>query len=213
VRLILTAADVIHAWWVPQLGVKQDAIPGLARDAWFMADRPGVFRGQCAELCGKNHAYMPIVVRAVPPAEFEQWLADQQDDSAVADAAPLFVGEAQKAAAPAAPAKEASGGEWNMQTAMEQGKAAYATYCAACHQANGEGLPPAFPALKGADSIVDGDIDEHIDVVLNGEAGTAMAAFNYLSDSDIAAIVTYERNAWGNDTGDLVLPKDIKASR
>lgn len=206
VRLLLTAADVIHAWWVPQLGVKQDAIPGVVRDAWFQADRPGVFRGQCAELCGKNHGFMPIVVRAVSPQEFEQWLAAQGGAMAgdgAADA-PVYVGQAvaQQAAAPA-PA------EWTMETAMQQGETVYNTYCAACHQANGEGLPPAFPGLKGSAMVTTGELAAHIDIVVNGKPGTAMAAFSYLSAADLAAVITYERNAWGNDTGDLVTPQEI----
>lgn len=209
VRLLLTAADVIHAWWVPQLGVKQDAIPGLVRDAWFRADKVGVYRGQCAELCGKNHGFMPIVVRAVEAEEFEAWLKDNAGEATASDE-PVFVGDAAQIAAASAAEEEPV--DWTMDTAMERGEAAYNTYCAACHQVNGEGLPPAFPALKDSPVAV-GDIDEHIDVVINGESGTAMAAFNYLSDADLAAIVTYERNAWGNDTGDLTTPDDIKAAR
>lgn len=206
VRLLLTSADVIHAWWVPQLGVKQDAIPGLVRDAWFRADRPGVFRGQCAELCGKNHGFMPIVVRAVPEEEFNAWTAQAGGVAEKTTTEP-----ARPGAAVAAAATEEIG-EWTMETAMARGEKAYQTYCAACHQANGEGLPPAFPALKGAKSMLE-DKDGHINIVLGGRAGTAMASFGYLSDADIAAIVTYERNAWQNNTGDLVSPEDIAAAR
>ena len=216
VRLLLTAADVIHAWWVPQLGVKQDAIPGIVRDAWFRADRPGVFRGQCAELCGKNHAFMPIVVRAVTEPEYEEWLASRGGSSRAVAAAPSYAGEV----AAAADSGEGGGGEedeiapedWTMAVAMERGEAAYGTHCAACHQANGEGLAPAFPALKGG-ALTTGPVAGHLEVVLKGQAGTAMAAFNYLSDADLAAIVTYERNAWGNDKGDLVTPEDVKSGR
>lgn len=205
VRLLLTAADVIHAWWVPQLGVKQDAIPGLVRDAWFEADREGVFRGQCAELCGKNHGYMPIVVRAVPEEEFNTWLKSKTTATDDGDT-PLYVNAANAAVDEPPPA------EWTMPVAMERGKSAYETYCAACHQANGEGLAPAFPSLINS-PYIKGDVANHIDIVLNGASGTAMASFNYLSDADIAAIITYERNAWGNDRGDLVSPDDIKNSR
>ena len=207
IRLLLTSADVIHAWWVPQLGVKQDAIPGLVRDAWFRADRPGVFRGQCAELCGKNHGFMPIVVRALSQDDYAQWVAENADavaDSAAADE-PVRAGQAVVESAPP-PA------EWSLETAMEIGEKAYNANCAACHQANGEGLPPAFPALKGAPSV-GGDVAEHINIVLKGKPGTAMAAFGYLSDADIAAIITYERNAWGDDVGSLVAPDDIAAAR
>lgn len=204
VRLLLTAADVIHAWWVPQLGVKQDAIPGLVRDAWFQADREGVFRGQCAELCGKNHGFMPIVVRVVSEEEYDAWLEANRGERA-ADGGPVYVG------AVAAVQEEEEITEWTMDVAMERGEKAYATYCAACHQANGAGLDPAFPSLIGIHE--EEELADHIGVVLNGEAGTAMAAFNYLSDVDIAAVITYERNAWGNDSGDLVTPDDIAAAR
>ena len=216
VRLLLTAADVIHAWWVPQLGVKQDAIPGVVRDAWFRADRPGIFRGQCAELCGKNHGFMPIVVRAVPEEEYNEWLAKRGGSAGQIAEAPAYAGEIVAAAADSgdsgAAAEEIAPEDWTMAVAMERGKTAYGTHCAACHQANGEGLPPAFPALKGG-AITTGEVGAHLDIVLNGKQGTAMAAFNYLSDADIAAIVTYERNAWGNDKGDLTTPEDVKAGR
>ena len=217
IRLLLTAADVIHAWWVPQLGVKQDAIPGMVRDAWFQADRPGVFRGQCAELCGKNHGFMPIVVRAVSAEDYAAWVKEQGGTIGDDTALPLRVGDvaadtaADVAAADNTPSAPAV---WDMDTAMQQGETAYQTYCAACHQANGEGLPPAFPALKGAAVAIDADkLAEHLSVVINGKAGTAMAAFNYLSDADLAAIITFERNAWGNNTGDLVSPEDVNAAR
>ncbi len=210
IRLLLTSADVIHAWWVPQLGVKQDAIPGLVRDAWFRADRAGVFRGQCAELCGKNHGFMPIVVRALPPEEYAQWVADSGGTDAQAAAAaaePARAGQQIPAAAAAPPPAE-----WTLESAMELGEQVYTTHCAACHQANGEGLPPTFPALKGSASV-GGDVAGHIGIVLKGKAGTAMAAFGYLSDADLAAVITYERNAWGDSAGDLVSPADIAAVR
>lgn len=210
VRLLLTAADVIHAWWVPQLGVKQDAIPGLVRDAWFEANRTGVYRGQCAELCGKNHGFMPIVVRVVEEDEYEQWLAEQGAVASSTEAEPLQISDAATIAAAAAAEEDI--GEWTMEAAMARGEKAYGTYCAACHQVNGEGLLPAFPALKGSE-IATEDKDEHIDIVLNGEAGTTMAAFNYLSDADLAAIITYERNAWGNNTGDLITLEEIQSAR
>lgn len=212
VRLLLTAADVIHAWWVPQLGVKQDAIPGLVRDAWFRADRPGVFRGQCAELCGKNHGFMPIVVRAVPEEEYLAWVAEQGGETSPSASQPVRAADAAGAAATAAAEPAPPPEEWNMETAMTRGESVYAAHCAACHQANGEGLPPAFPGLKGSKIVLE-DMAAHIDVILRGQAGTAMAAFNYLSDADIAAVVTYERNAWGHDTGDLASPADIAAAR
>ena len=212
VRLLLTAGDVIHAWWVPQLGVKQDAIPGLVRDAWFVANREGTYRGQCAELCGKNHAFMPIVVRAVGEEEYAAWLDERRSGEAVAaDEGPVFASQAQVAASTA---EDEAPVEWNMEQAMKQGEAAYGRYCAACHQANGEGLTPTFPALKGAAiAVEEGMLASHIDIVLNGKAGTSMAAFNYLSDADLAGVITYERNAWGNDAGSLVTPDDIRTAR
>ncbi len=212
VRLLLTAADVIHAWWVPQLGVKQDAVPGFVRDAWFRAEREGVYRGQCAELCGKNHGFMPIVVRAVSEEAYAEWLAERGGGTAAKsdDAEPLRVGQA---AAAQSDAESEAPQEWTMESAMALGEKQYGTFCAACHQANGEGLPPAFPGLKGGISADKNKKAEHLEIVLKGKAGTAMASFSYLSDADIAAIITYERNAWGNDTGDLLTPEEIKAAR
>lgn len=208
IRLLLTSADVIHAWWVPQLGVKQDAIPGLVRDAWFQADREGIFRGQCAELCGKNHGFMPIVVRALPPEEYAQWVADNGGETADAreESEPPRVGQAVAPIAPPPPA------EWTLDAAMARGEKVYTANCAACHQADGGGLPPTFPALKGS-PLVGGDIAEHVEIVLRGAAGTSMAAFGYLSDADLAAVITYERNAWDDSPGDLVSPEDVAAAR
>lgn len=193
VRLLITANDVIHAWWVPELGMKKDAIPGFVNEMWFNIDTPGTYRGQCAELCGKDHGFMPIVVVAKEQAEYDKWVAEQKQArvSAAAD------GER----------------EWAMDELMAQGEKVYGTNCAACHMANGEGMPGAFPALKGG-AITTGPVDGHIDIVLNGKSGTAMQAFgDQLSDADLAAVITYERNAWGNDTGDVVQPADIKAAR
>jgi len=208
VRLLLTAADVIHAWWVPQLGVKQDAIPGFVREAWFRADRPGVFRGQCAELCGKNHAYMPIVVRAVPEAEFASWVRERGAAPAIAAEEVPQLAAAVTAPAAAAPAVPKV---LDFDGLMELGATAYGTHCAACHQANGQGLAPAFPTLVGVESVV-GAKAAHIDVVLNGVQGTAMASFAYLSDDEIAAILTYERNSWGNQA-EMITPDEIAAAR
>lgn len=193
VRLLITASDVIHAWWVPELGMKKDAIPGFVNEMWFNIEEPGTYRGQCAELCGKDHGFMPIVVVAKTEEEYSQWVADQKlaSNAAAADA-------------------ERS---WGKDELMAKGEQVYGTGCAACHQANGEGIPGTFPALKGG-AIATGPVDAHIDIVLNGKAGTTMGAFGaQLSDADLAAVITYERNAWGNDTGDIVQPSDIKAAR
>jgi cytochrome c oxidase subunit 2 len=193
VRLLLTANDVIHSWWVPDLGMKKDAIPGFVNEMWFRAEEEGTYRGQCAELCGKDHGFMPIVVVAKNEADYAQWVT------------------AQKAAMDADAA--AAGRDWSMADLMEHGEKVYTASCAACHQANGEGVPGAFPALKGS-AIAMGPVDAHVDIVLHGKPGTAMGAFaSQLNDVDIAAVVTYERNAWGNDKGDLVQPSEVKAAR
>lgn len=193
VRLLITSNDVIHAWWVPDLGMKKDAIPGYVNEMWFRIDEPGIYRGQCAELCGKDHGFMPIVVVAKEQAEYDQWVAKQQQGQAAAAA------ESER--------------EWTRDELMARGEEVYNSNCVACHMANGEGLPGTFPALKGG-AIATGPVAGHIDIVLNGSAGTAMAPFGaQLNDADLAAVITYERNAWGNDTGDVVQPADIKAAR
>ncbi|MBI2306376.1 MAG: cytochrome c oxidase subunit II [Rhodocyclales bacterium] len=193
IRLVLTAEDVIHAWWVPTLGVKQDAIPGFIRDAWFKVDAPGSYRGQCAELCGVNHGFMPIVVEAVPPEKFAAWMDGQKTALAAAQAA--------------------SGRDYELAELVRLGEAVYAANCAVCHQANGKGLPGAFPALDGS-PLVKGPRAAHLALVFDGKPGTAMQAFaKQLSDLDLAAVVSYERNAWGNRTGDGVQPREVAALR
>jgi cytochrome c oxidase subunit 2 len=194
IRFLHTSADVNHAFWVPELAVKKDAIPGYVTETWVELTREGVFRGQCAELCGTWHARMPIVVEAVPQDKFDAWVKGQQEIKLAA----LAEASADKT--------------WSMEELMEKGQGLYNTKCAACHQITGMGLPPAFPALK-ASPIATGDIAPHMDIVLNGKAGTAMQPWNTLNDLELAAILTYERNAWGNDTGDLVQPADVKAAR
>ena len=193
VRLLITANDVIHSWWVPVFGMKKDAIPGFVNEMWINVDTPGTYRGQCAELCGKDHGFMPIVVVAKEQADYDQWLADQQQASAAAAAD--------------------SDREFSKDELMARGEKVFTANCAACHQANGEGVPGAFPALKGG-VIATGPVPGHLDIVLHGKNGTAMAAFgSQLNDADLAAVITYERNAWGNDTGDVVQPADVKAAR
>jgi cytochrome c oxidase subunit 2 len=192
VRIITTANDVIHAWWVPALGIKQDAIPGFVRDTWFKADRPGTYRGQCAELCGKDHGFMPIVVEAVTPEQYAAWVAGQKK---------------QMAAAAVDPAKQ-----WTLDELKAHGAKVYAGNCVACHQATGMGIPKVFPALSGS-KIVNGPKNEQVQVVLNGRPGTAMASFKHLSDADIAAVITYTRNNWDNKVGDSVAPAEVKALR
>lgn len=204
IRFLLTANDVIHAWWVPELGWKQDTIPGFINEAWTIVEEPGVYRGQCAELCGRDHAFMPVVVIAVTQEEFEQWVAEQKGDSAETQAA------AGDAAQPQAQAAEAPA-DMSMDDLMQHGEQVYTANCVACHQADGQGMPPTFPALAGSD-VATGPVAEHINTVLNGR--NAMPAFGpQLSDKDIAAVVTYTRNAFGNDTGDQVQPADVQAAR
>jgi len=193
IRLLFTSNDVIHAWWIPAFGVKKDAIPGYINESWFKTDKIGTYRGQCAELCGTNHGFMPIVVEVKSEADYATWVAGQK----------------QQAVAAAASATKT----WTKDELMEHGEKVYATSCLACHQASGEGIPNVFPGLVGS-AIVMGDVAKHIDVVVKGVPGTAMQAFGpQLNDADLAALVTYERNAWGNDTGDVVQPADIKAVR
>ncbi len=189
VRFLITAKDVIHSWWVPDFGVKRDAVPGYVSELWTRVDEPGVYRGQCAELCGKDHGFMPVVVVAKEPAEFDAWLAERQEA--------------------AAREAELASKDWTLDELMARGEQVYARNCAACHQANGAGAPPAFPPLKDS-PIALGDPQRHIEVVYDGVPGTYMAAYGeQLSEVDLAAVITYERNAWGNNVGDQVNPIDI----
>jgi len=196
VRIIPTASDVIHAWWVPALGIKQDAIPGFVRDTWFKADNPGTYRGQCAELCGKDHGFMPIVVEAVAPEQYAAWVADQKK---------------KMVATAVDPAKQ-----WTLDELKAQGEKIYAGNCVACHQATGMGVPGTFPALSGS-KIVAGPKEGQVAVLLNGVVKdgkpTAMVSFKHLTDVEIAAVITYTRNSWANKTGDSVAPADVKAAR
>ncbi len=207
VRLLLTANDVIHSWWVPDFGGKKDAIPGFVNEFWFQAEEPGIYRGQCAELCGRDHGFMPVVVEVLPVAEYTTWLAAQapRAETRLASTAPESpaASMADTAAAPAEP--------WTLDTVMARGETLHASNCAACHQANGQGLPAAgFPPLAGTAV----SRDEHIKLAVHGRTGTAMAGFGpQLANEELAAIITYQRNAWGNESGDLVAPADIAAVR
>ena len=192
VRFLLTANDVIHAWWVPQLGVKKDAIPGFINEVWARVDEPGTFRGQCAELCGKDHAYMPIVVKAVSDDEFKKWISVKKAE-VVASAAD-------------------AGKTWGKDELLKRGEKVYAQ-CAACHGATGAGIPGVFPAIKGS-KIATGPVGAHLDIVMKGKPGTAMQAYaGQMNDADLAAVVTFQRNAFGNNTGDVVQPSAVKALR
>lgn len=193
IRFLTTATDVIHSWWVPALGFKKDAIPGFINEAWARIDEPGTYRGQCAELCGVGHAYMPIVVVAMAEPDFDLWLADAR---------------AQQTARASAADRV-----WTREELYATGEEVYQRFCVACHQPNGQGLPGVFPALVGS-AIATGPVAVHLDRVMNGRPGTAMQAFAaMLSDADIAAVVTYERNAWGNAAGDIVQPSEVRQAR
>ena len=196
VRLVLTANDVIHSWMIPEFGVKQDAMPGFLRDTWFRAEKIGTYRGQCAELCGKDHAFMPIVVDVVSQADYDKWAAEQK-----------------KAMASAA---DDPNKEWTKDELVARGEQVYTANCVACHQATGKGLPGTFPALDGSKYVL-GPMKDQILTVLNGHPGTAMAAFrDQLNDVEIAAVITYTRNAWGNagkGEDPVVQPAGVKALR
>ena len=192
VRVLITASDVLHAWWVPAFGVKQDAIPGFVRDSWFRAEKVGVYRGQCAELCGKEHGFMPIVVEVKSKDDYAKWAGEQKRKVATTADDPARV--------------------WDVKDLVAAGEKVFAGNCAACHQANGKGVPGAFPALDGS-KVVNGPKTAQIALVLSGKPGTAMTPWKQLSDADLAAVITYTRNSWGNKTGDALQPSEIKAAR
>jgi cytochrome c oxidase subunit 2 len=196
IRFLVTADDVIHAWWVPAFAIKKDANPGFINETWTKVDEPGIYRGQCAELCGKDHGFMPIVVDVKTPEDFDRWAAEQVELQA----------QAKAAAAKAALATQ------SMEELMTLGQKVYETHCALCHQVAGTGLAGAIPALKGS-VIATKDIPAHIHIVVFGKPATAMQAFGkQLTTSELAAVITYERNAWGNNTGELVQVGDIAAA-
>jgi cytochrome c oxidase subunit 2 len=192
VRVLITANDVIHSWWVPAFGVKQDAIPGFVRDSWFKAETPGIYRGQCAELCGKEHGFMPIVVEVKSKDDYAKWVGEQKQKAAAAVEDPSKV--------------------WALAELVARGEKVFTSNCMACHQANGKGIPGAFPALDGS-KVVNGPEAAQIATVLNGRPGTAMASWKQLSDTDLAAVITYTRNSWGNHTGQAIEPAMIKTAR
>ncbi len=219
VRFLITSNDVIHGWWVPALGIQDDAIPGFIHEGWATITKPGVYRGQCAQLCGQGHGFMPIVVKAVPKAQFVAWVKKEQSGEQVA----------------AANNAAASSKVWTKTQLMTKGRQVYQANCAVCHQGNGLGVAGTFPpiatghaftassALTGKLShrgfykggkIVEGTVKQHVDIVLNGISGTPMPAWGpQLSNAAIAAVITYERNSFGNHTGDIVQPSQIQAAR
>jgi len=200
IRFLITSNDVIHSWWVPDLGVKKDAVPGFIHEAWARIEKVGTYRGQCAELCGANHAFMPIVVEATTEQEFKKWVSKK---TGVKVKAGVVVAH-----------------ELTKEELMKQGETVYKAHCAVCHKPDGIGMPPAFPALKGG-KVATGPVSKHIETVLHGVEGTAMVAFSaQLSDVDLSAVITYERNSWGNadskygkNAGGLVQPADVKKAR
>lgn len=200
VRVLLTASDVIHNWWIPAFGSARDAIPGFLRETWVKVEEPGIYRGQCKELCGKGHGYMPAVVKALPESEYKTWVAAKKQELAAASAG------ADK--------------EWTKDDLIAHGKGVYEKNCAVCHQVTGAGLPPAFPALTGSKIVAgpmldkDGKLmkDGHLDRVLNGK-GVMPAWKATLNDTEIASVITYERNALGNSVGDMLQPSQVKALR
>jgi len=191
VRFLITANDVIHSWWMPAFAIKQDAIPGFVNTAWTKVDKPGVYRGKCTELCGKNHGFMPIVVKVVEQEEYNQWV-DEKKQAAIKMA-------------------ELTTKDWTAQELVERGESVYAVNCVACHQTSGQGIPGIFPALAGSD-IVMNNKDKNIEILMEGVQGAAMNSFSYLSEVELAAVITYTRQSWGNaenGDGEIVVPKDI----
>ncbi|SDN13600.1 cytochrome c oxidase subunit II [Vreelandella arcis] len=189
IRFLMTSDDVIHSWWVPDLAVKQDTIPGFINENWVKINEPGIYRGQCAELCGLDHGFMPVVVQAMEENAFDDWLAERKK---VAEQEAQGVGR-----------------EWEMDELMARGESVYQSICASCHQPEGQGSPPAFPSLAGNQQLIN-DLDWHLDKVINGVSGAAMPAFrNTLNPVEIAAVVTYTQNAWGNETEEIVQPARV----
>jgi len=189
VRFLVTANDVIHAWWVPDFGIKRDAIPGMLNELWAIAKKPGIYRGQCTELCGKDHGFMPVVVHAVPQDEYEKWYTEKR---AAYEAYQQMASQT-----------------FSADELMKLGESVYSKTCVTCHQANGKGVPPVFPALDGS-AIATGPRDAHIDMVYHGKPGTAMQAFGLqLNAAEIAAVVHYERHSWSNKADDVTQPVDV----
>lgn len=197
IRMVFTANDVIHAWTIPAFAIKQDAIPGFVRDGWFRAEKTGVYRGNCVELCGKDHAFMPIVVRVVSDAEYTAWVEGKKKEmAALADD----------------PTKT-----WTIDELTTRGEQVYAANCVACHQVNGKGVPAAFAALDGSPNVL-GNKAHQIDILLNGQKSgkfpTEMPAWKQLSDTEIAAVITYTRNSWSNKAAEnIVQPAEVLAAR
>jgi len=192
IRVLTTAADVVHSWWVPAFGAKQDAIPGFIRDIWFTPNKTGTYRSQCVELCGKDHGFMPIVVRVVSPEDYTKWVGEQKTLMAQASADETR--------------------SYTLDELKSRGEKVYAANCVACHQASGKGVPGTFPALDGS-KVAQGPAADHIDIVLHGKPNTAMQSFARLGNAELAAVITFERNSWSNHAGAAVQPADVRARR
>ena len=191
VRFLITANDVIHSWWMPAFAIKQDAIPGFVNTAWTKVDKPGIYRGKCTELCGKNHGFMPIVVKVVEQSEYDEWVSGKKES-------------AMKMA-------ELTTKDWTTEELVARGESVYAVNCVACHQTNGQGISGIFPALAGSDIVLN-DKDRNIEILMEGVQGAAMNSFSYLSEVELASVITYTRQSWGNEDkgdGEIVVPKDI----
>ena len=192
IRFLITGNDVIHSWWVPDFAVKQDAVPGFINAAWTNVPEPGIYRGACTELCGIRHAFMPIVVRAVEQEEYDAWVVEK---IAFAEQERLLNDKV-----------------WTTEELIQRGEGVYAKNCVACHQTNGLGLPPVFPALNGSDIVMNNKV-RNIEILMEGVQGAAMQSFaNQLSEVDIASVITYTRRSWGNNKngdGEIVEPKEI----
>lgn len=189
VRFLITAEDVIHAWWVPDFGIKRDAVPGVVNDLWAIVPEPGIYRGQCTELCGKDHGFMPIVVEVLPEAEFDAWYASQISTEVVRT--------------------ESFDATFTHEELMAKGEEVYGTYCATCHLADGQGIPPAFPAIAGS-AVAVGSRDEHLRLVIEGVTGSAMMPFGkQLDPVELASVVHFQRHSFGNNAGDMSQPTDV----
>ena len=191
VRFLITANDVIHSWWMPAFAIKQDAIPGFVNTAWTKVDKPGIYRGKCTELCGKNHGFMPIVVKVVEQSEYDEWVSGKKE-------------AAMKMA-------ELTTKDWTTEELVARGESVYAVNCVACHQTNGQGISGIFPALAGSDIVLN-DKDRNIEILMEGVQGAAMNSFSYLSEVELASVITYTRQSWGNEDkgdGEIVVPKDV----
>ena len=191
VRFLITANDVIHSWWMPAFAIKQDAIPGFVNTAWTKVDKPGIYRGKCTELCGKNHGFMPIVVKVVEQNEYDEWVSGKKE-------------AAMKMA-------ELTTKDWTAEELVARGESVYAVNCVACHQTNGQGIPGIFPVLAGSDVVLNNK-ERNIEILMEGVQGAAMNSFSYLSEVELAAVITYTRQSWGNKEngdGEIVVPKDI----